>query len=110
NLDDCESFPCQGTHGRHSKAVRFLKRTLQQQSQNRQPWDRRLRQAAGFLWQEDWADAVVQAVDGEITAVDGEDFASVLTLGGAQQGSVGKVHFAVDVLAHQFADPGDIVR
>jgi hypothetical protein len=44
----------------------------------------------GGSGEEDEAEAVVEAIDGEIAAVDGEDFAEALALGEAEEGGVGE--------------------
>jgi len=61
-----------------------------------------------WLRDEGGAGAVVEAVDGEIAAVDGEDFAEALALGDAEDGGVGEIHGTVGVFAHEFANPGNV--
>jgi len=51
----------------------------------------------------------VEAIDGEIGAVDGEDFADAFAFGDADQSGVSEVHGAVGVFAHEFAGSGDVV-
>ena len=62
------------------------------------------------LGDEDGAGAVVEAVDGEIAAVDGEYFAEALSFGDADEGGVGEVHGAVGVFTHELAGSGDVAR
>lgn len=50
----------------------------------------------------------MEAVDGEIAAVDGEYFADAFSFGDADEGGVGEVHGAVGVFAHEFAGSGDV--
>jgi transposase len=56
------------------------------------------------------AGAVVETVDGEVAAVDGEDFAEAFAFGDAKKGGVGEVHGTVGVFAHEFARSGDVAR
>lgn len=60
------------------------------------------------LGNKDRTDAIVEAVDGEIAAVDGEYFADTLSFGDADEGGVGEVHGTVGVFAHELADSGDV--
>ena len=62
------------------------------------------------LRDEDRAGAVVEAVDGEITAVYGEYFAESLAFGDADERGVGEVHGTVGVFAHELAGSGNVAR
>ena len=62
------------------------------------------------LWDEDRAGAVVEAVDGEIAAVDSEYSAEALAFSDADERGVGEVHGTVGVFAHKLAGSGDVAR
>jgi len=51
----------------------------------------------------------VEAVDGEVAAVDGKDFAEAFALGDTEKSGVGELHAAIGVFAHEFADAGKVV-
>jgi hypothetical protein len=50
----------------------------------------------------------VEAVVGEIAAINGEYFAEAFTFGDAEEGRVAEIHGTVRVFAHQFADSGNV--
>jgi len=62
------------------------------------------------LRDENGAGAVVEAVDGEIAAVDGEDLAEAFSFGDADERGIGKVHGTVGVFTHERARSGDVAR
>src|ERR1035437_5717406 len=53
--------------------------------------------------------AALQAIDGEVAAVDGKDGPKAVALGDANQGRVGKVHWQIGILLHQFANPRHVL-
>ena len=50
----------------------------------------------------------MEAVDGEIAAVDGEDFAEAFTFSDADKRGIGEVHGTVGVFTHKLAGSGAI--
>ena len=52
--------------------------------------------------------AAVEAVDGEITAIHGEDSAEAFAFCDAEEGGIDEVHGTVDILTHEFADAWSI--
>lgn len=51
----------------------------------------------------------MEAVDGEIAAIDCEYFAKALAFGDADEGGIGEVHRTVSVLAHELSGSRDVV-
>ena len=56
------------------------------------------------------SEAIVKAIDWKIFAIDREDFADALALGGSDQSRISHVHGAIGILAHQFAHAGNVRR
>lgn len=50
----------------------------------------------------------MEAVDGEVAAVDCDYFAEAFAFGDADERGVGEIHGAVGVFAHEFADSRDV--
>ena len=48
--------------------------------------------------------AAVEAIDGEIASVHGENFSEAFALCNPEERGIGKIHGTIGVLAHEFAD------
>ncbi len=52
----------------------------------------------------------MQAIDGEIAAIYGEDLADAFSFRDAQESGIREVHGTVGIFFHEFADPRNIAR
>jgi len=52
----------------------------------------------------------VEAIDGEIAAIYGENLAEAFSLRDAEESGIREVHATVGIFFHEFADPRNIAR